>query len=94
MSFGLFDEERGQATAASLARLLPAPHPARGERSSSLKLLTQRLAGDADPGDPGTGGAVPVRTPRGVVHARAAMPAGGDRVDGYVERELRVTVPR
>ena len=76
--------------------LLP-PEPGRGDRSSSLKLVSQRLVGDTlilqVQGVAGRGYSVPVRTPHGVVRVQATMPPGGDRVDGYSERELRITAP-
>ncbi len=75
--------------------VLPPPAPARGERSSALKLVSQRLAGDTlvlgIEGLAGRTYPLTVRTPRGVKQVVAAFPGGGDPVDGYVGRELRVT---
>ena len=75
--------------------LLDPPAPARGERSSGLKLLTRRLAGDTlvlqVEGLADRTYHVEVRTPAGVKRVTLAVPAGGSRVDGYTERELRVT---
>ncbi|HYR32484.1 MAG TPA: GH116 family glycosyl hydrolase, partial [Gemmatimonadales bacterium] len=75
--------------------LLPPPTPQRGERSTALKLLSQRLDG-ADlvlhvAGRAGWTYHVTVRTPRGPVMLDVVMPPGGDPVDDYTVRELRIT---
>jgi hypothetical protein len=75
--------------------LLPPPTPQRGERSTTLKLLSQRLDG-ADlvlhvAGRAGWTYHVSVRTPRGPVMLDVVMPPGGDPVDDYTVRELRIT---
>lgn len=78
--------------------LLPVSAPARGARSTSLKLLSERLAGDTlvatVQGLAGATYRVPVRTPRGVVEASVTLPAGGDPVDGYATGQTRVVLPK
>ncbi|MBI1967419.1 MAG: hypothetical protein HYS40_05480 [Gemmatimonadetes bacterium] len=78
--------------------VLAPPAPARGARSSSLKLLSQRLAGDtlvlSMEGLGGQTYGLAVRTPRGVMRLQVVMPSGGDPVDGYVARAVRVIAPR
>jgi glycogen debranching enzyme len=75
--------------------VLPVPAPQRGERSSALKLLSQRLDGGVlvlrVAGRAGRTYHVAVRTPRGPVTVDVVMPAGGDAVDDYTEREVRIT---
>ena len=75
--------------------LLPTPTPQRGDRSSALKVLSQRLDG-ADlvlrvAGRAGWTYHLSVRTPRGPVTVDVALPPGGDPVDDYVAREVRIT---
>lgn len=76
--------------------VLPPPRPARGERSSGLKLVSQRLAGDTlvleVEGLAGRTYRLDIRTPRGERSVAVAMPDGGDAVDGYAARSVRVTV--
>jgi len=76
--------------------LLEAPRPRRGERSRALKLRGQRLAGDTlvldVEGLAGTTYVVPVRTPTGMKEVTIEFPPGGDPVDGYAGRTVRVTV--
>lgn len=80
------------------AVLLPPAAPERGARTSSLKLLSQRLAGDTlvlqVEGLAGRTYELRVRTPGGVIAIPVALPPGGDAVDGYAAREVRVTSPR
>ncbi len=75
--------------------LLDPPTPARGARSSALKILTQRLAGDTLvlqlEGLAGRSYRFSVRTPAGVRSIEVIFPAGGSRVDNYAGREVRVT---
>jgi glycogen debranching enzyme len=75
--------------------LLPAPTPLRGERSTALKLLRQRLDG-ADlllrvAGRAGWTYHITVRTPHGPMTLDVVMPTGGDPVDDYTTREVRIT---
>jgi glycogen debranching enzyme len=75
---------------------LDPPAPARGERSTALKLLGQRLSGDTLvlrlEGRAGRDYRVLVRTPTGLKSVPVTFPAaGGSRVDDYVAQELRVT---
>jgi hypothetical protein len=62
--------------------LLPPPAPARGDRSTSLKLVRQRLAGDTlvldVEGVAGRRYDLTVRTPRGPQRVTVAIPDGGD----------------
>jgi len=75
--------------------LLDPPTPARGERSSALKLLTQRLLGDTLvlqlEGLADRTYHLEVRTPVGVKVVTVSFPAGGSRLDGYAARAVRVT---
>jgi len=78
--------------------MLPTPAPQRGARSSALKLLSQRLDG-ADlvlrvAGRAGWTYHVAVRTPRGPVAVDVVMPPGGDPMDDYTERAVRVTAAK
>jgi hypothetical protein len=74
--------------------VLPPPAPARGDRSTSLKLLRQRLAGDTllldVEGVAGRRYDLTVRTPRGPRRVTVAIPNGGDAVDGYAAATVRV----
>jgi glycogen debranching enzyme len=76
--------------------VLPPPQPARGERSSGLKLVSQRLAGDtlvlAVEGLAGRTYRLVIRTPRGERTVSVALPDSGDAMDGYSARIVRVTV--
>jgi hypothetical protein len=76
--------------------VLPPPRPTRGERSSGLKLVSQRLAGDTlvleVEGLAGRTYRLDIRTPRGARLVAVALPDGGDAVDGYTARSVRVTV--
>ena len=76
------------------AVLLAEPAPQRGERSSALKVLSQRLAGDTlvlqVEGLAGHTYDLPVRTPRGIARVAVVIPSGGDAVDGYSATEVRV----
>jgi glycogen debranching enzyme len=78
--------------------LLPPPTPVRGDRSSSLKLVRQRLAGDTlvldVEGVAGRRYDLTVRTPRGPQRVTVAIPDGGDAVDGYAPAFVRVPGPR
>jgi len=75
--------------------LLPPPRPARGERSTALKVVRQRLAGDTLVLDV-EGLAehrydIPLRTPNGP-RSVVVVPRGpGDSVDGYARATVRVT---
>jgi glycogen debranching enzyme len=75
--------------------VLAPPTPARGGRSSGLRLLSQRLDGDTlvlgVDGFAGRTYELRVRTPRGERVVRVNVPAGGDRVDGYRATSVRVT---
>jgi glycogen debranching enzyme len=75
--------------------LLPAANPEPGARSSALKLLTQRLAGDTlvlhVEGLAGRTYALTVKTPRGRRDVLIDIPAGGGPVDGYRAAVARVT---
>jgi glycogen debranching enzyme len=77
------------------AVLLPAPAPERGARSSSMKLLSQRLAGDTFElrveGLAGQTYQLDVRTPRGERIVPVVFPDSGDAVDGYRASLVRVT---
>src|SRR4029077_15517094 len=78
--------------------LLSPPTPRRGERSSALKPLSQRLDG-ADlvlrvAGRAGWTYHLTVRTPRGPVTVDVVMPPGGDPVDDYTVREVRITATK
>jgi mannosylglycerate hydrolase MGH1-like protein len=79
------------------AVLLPPPAPERGARSSSMKVLSQRLVGDALElqleGLAGKAYQLVVRTPRGERVVPVAFPDSGDAVDGYRARTVRVTTP-
>jgi len=75
--------------------LLPTPTPQRGERSTALKLLSQRLDG-ADlmlrvAGRAGWTYHITVRTPHGPMTLDVVMPTGGDPMDDYTTREVRIT---
>lgn len=78
--------------------LVPLPDPAPGARSSALKLLTQRLAGDTlvleVEGRAGWAYRVGVRTPYGRRDITIDVPEGGTPVDGYRTTVVRVTSPR
>jgi len=80
------------------AVLLDPPTPARGEGSSSLKLIAQRLAGDTlvqvVQGVAGRTYRWRVRTPTGVAEVEATIPGPGDAVDGYATWEVRTPAPR
>ncbi|HTR19383.1 MAG TPA: GH116 family glycosyl hydrolase [Gemmatimonadales bacterium] len=80
------------------AVLLDPPTPERGARSSALKLISQRLAGDTlvllVQGVAGRSYRWAVQTPTGIANVEATMPEPGDPVDGYASREVRVTGPR
>jgi glycogen debranching enzyme len=75
--------------------LLPAANPEPGARSSALKLLTQRIAGDTlvlhVEGLAGRTYALTVKTPRGRRDVLIDIPAGGGPVDGYRAAVARVT---
>jgi hypothetical protein len=77
--------------------LLPPPSPARGDRSTSLKLVRQRLAGDTlvldVEGVAGRRYEITVRTPAGPRHVTVHVPAAGDAVDGYAAATVRVPRP-
>lgn len=77
------------------AVLLPPPEPERGARSSSLKLVSQRLVGDTLElqleGLAGTSYRLQVRTPRGERTVPVTFPDSGDAVDGYRASGVRVT---
>ncbi|HSD33653.1 MAG TPA: GH116 family glycosyl hydrolase [Gemmatimonadales bacterium] len=77
------------------AVLLPPPAPERGARSTSLKVVSQRLAGDALElqleGLAGKAYELVVRTPRGERRTPVTFPDSGDAVDGYREQTIRVT---
>ena len=74
--------------------LLPPPAPARGDRSTSLKLVRQRLAGDTlvldVEGVAGRRYQMTVRTPAGPRPVVVDVPAVGDAVDGYAAATVRV----
>jgi hypothetical protein len=74
--------------------LLPSPAPARGDRSTSLKLVRQRLAGDTllidVEGVAGRRYDITVRTPTGPRVVTVHVPATGDPVDGYAAATVRV----
>ena len=78
--------------------LLDPPTPERGARSSALKLVSQRLAGDTlvvvVQGLAGRTYNVKVRTPSGITATDVAIPSPGDAVDGYATAEVRVTAVR
>lgn len=75
---------------------LPPPRPTRGERSSGMKLVSQRLASDTlvleVEGLAGRTYRLDVRTPRGERSVAVAFPGGGDAVDGSTGGSERVTV--
>jgi hypothetical protein len=75
--------------------LLPAANLEPGARSSALKLLTQRLAGDTlvldVEGLAGRTYSLIVKTPRGRRDILIDIPAGGGPVDGYRAAAARVT---
>jgi len=75
--------------------LLPVANPEPGARSSALKLLTQRLAGDTlvldVEGLAGRTYALIVKTPLGRRDVLIDIPAGGGPVDGYRAAVARVT---
>jgi len=75
--------------------LLPVPDPAPGARSSALKLVSQRLAGDTLVLElDGRGGQkyrLGLRTPRGPRDITVDVPDGGTPVDGYRTTVVRVT---
>ncbi|MGE5744742.1 MAG: hypothetical protein ACM368_12450, partial [Gemmatimonadota bacterium] len=77
------------------AVLLPPPAPERGARSTSMKVLSQRLAGDALElqleGLAGKAYELVVRTPRGEQRVPVTFPDSGDAVDGYRAKAIRVT---
>jgi hypothetical protein len=76
--------------------VLPPPRPNRGERSTGLKLVSQRLAGDTlvlqVEGLAGRTYRFDIRTPRGARSVAVALPDGGDAMDNYTARSVRVTV--
>jgi len=78
--------------------LLPAPRPARGDRSSALKLISQRLAGDTCvfelEGLTGRTYGLVVRTPAGNRDLSVTFSGPGSRVDGYARTVVRVAVPK
>ena len=77
------------------AVLLPPPAPERGARSTSMKVVSQRLAGDTlELQLEGLAGKVyelVVRTPHGERRMPVAFPDSGDAVDGYRAKAVRVT---
>jgi glycogen debranching enzyme len=77
------------------AVLLPPPAPERGARSTSMKVLSQRLAGDTLElqleGLAGKAYDLTVRTPRGERTVPVTFPDSGDAVDGYRAKAIRVT---
>jgi glycogen debranching enzyme len=77
--------------------LLPVPAPARGDRSTGLKLVGQRLTGDTlsldVEGVAGATYAIAVRTPRGPRTVAVTIPGTGDPVDGYARARVRVALP-
>lgn len=77
------------------AVLLPPPAPERGARSTSMKLVSQRLTGDTLElqleGFAGKAYELVVRTPRGERTVPVTFPDSGDAVDGYRAKTIRVT---
>jgi glycogen debranching enzyme len=75
--------------------LLPQADPAPGSRSSSLKLVSQRLAGDTLvlelEGRAGWSYELGVRTPAGGRAVTVRIPEGGTPLDGYRATVVRVT---
>ena len=75
--------------------LLPPADPAPGSRSSTLKLVSQRLAGDTlvleVEGRAGWTYQLSVRTPAGRRDITVIVPEGGTPVDGYRATVVRVT---